>query len=57
MLILFVDDALAVSYDVLEKIVSALLEAERMEFGIDGIPEILIRDGIDIVDTGIIYQQ
>jgi hypothetical protein len=51
MLIFFINDLLAVADDVLEKIIAALLEAQRMELGVYGIPVILIRDSIDIVDT------
>ena len=42
---------------ILEKIVSALLETEWVEFGINWVPEVFIRDGINIVDTGIISEQ
>ena len=57
MLILFINDFLAVTDYILEEIVAALFKTERLKLRIDGIPEILIRDRIYIVNTGIIHQQ
>ena len=57
MLVFFENDLLAVALQVLEKIFAALFEPQRMEFMIKRIPVVLIRDRINIVNTGIIHQQ
>ena len=51
MLVFFVYDLFAVTDDILEKVISALLQTQRMEFRICRIPIVLVSYGINIVNT------
>ena len=57
MLVFFDYDFPAVSDNVLEKIISALLEVQRMELMVNGIPVVFIRDSFNIIITGVVYKQ
>ena len=57
MLILLIDHLIGVADKVLEEILSALLDMQRLELGIGGIPLILIGPGIDIINAGILNEQ
>ena len=56
-LILFINNLLAVFFNILEKIIASGFQVQRVEFGINSIPAVFVGDSIDIINTGVINQQ
>jgi hypothetical protein len=57
MLVFFGYDFPAVTDNVLKEVVSALFEVQGMEFMINGIPIVLIRLRVNIINTGVVSKQ
>ena len=57
MLVFFIYDFFTVTDYIFEKIISALFQAQRMEFRINRIPIILIRNRINVIYTRIVNKQ
>ena len=57
MLVFFDYDFPAVTDNVLKKVVSALLEVQRMKFMVNGIPKVFVCLRINIINTGVVTKQ